>query len=244
MSSCSSQDEWMNAQNAIHLTGPWVAMIFIALMVLGVGFFVAEPARATADGPDHFAVRDVASSDHLHVRERPSASSRIVGTIAWDGNGIANLGCNYGTMENPNPNPWCEIWHFGTQGFVSARYLKEGSAPHELPGARHIATRPSHGLPFEGHWIGDLKYCPADPSEGAPGVEYRLEKTVGYEWHCINDAVSWHEGDKWLFEASCEDEGVPSKRYWMFQVATPDVLISEPGDYVMHRCRYPDPSSN
>lgn len=113
-----------------------------AAVVCFAGIFAAT-AFATADGPDFFAVHDVAASDALNIRAEPHAQARKVGTIPPNGTCIRNLGCQGGltfqeftTMtpeqqkqrlrENPR---WCRVEYQGVTGWVAGRYLREGNCP-------------------------------------------------------------------------------------------------------------------
>ena len=106
----------------------------ISLLMMLVG-----TAAATADGPDYFMVRGVASDDVLNIRQEPDAGSRKIGEIPHDGNGIQNLGCegglSYGEWQEASPaereaaerRRWCRIAYDGVEGWVAARFLAEGS---------------------------------------------------------------------------------------------------------------------
>jgi uncharacterized protein YraI len=109
------------------------------LLVIGLLLGPAQ-ASGTADGPDHYAVRDVAPGDVLNIRAEPSARAPRIGTIPHDGTCIRNLGCQGGLTfqefseltpaqqkqrlrENPR---WCRIEYQGVTGWVAGRYLAEG----------------------------------------------------------------------------------------------------------------------
>ena len=100
-------------------------------------------ALATADGPDHFVVRDVSAGDVLNIRAEPDAKARKLGDIPPGGHCIRNLGCQGGLSleefttlspaqrrqrERDNPR-WCRVEYRGITGWVSARYLAEGPCP-------------------------------------------------------------------------------------------------------------------
>lgn len=100
-------------------------------------------AFATADGPDFFAVRDVAAGDVLNIRAEPNAKARKLGTIPPNGTCIRNLGCQGGLTfqefttltpeqqkrrERENPR-WCRVEYQGVTGWVAGRYLGEGDCP-------------------------------------------------------------------------------------------------------------------
>lgn len=121
------------------LVGHVVARVLGLTLVL-----LAAAAAATADGPDHFAVRGVAAGDALHIRAAPNAKALKVGEIPPDGNCLRNLGCQGGLSlqefttltpaqqqrrlrENPR---WCRIEFQGITGWVAGRYLGEGDCRH------------------------------------------------------------------------------------------------------------------
>lgn len=94
-------------------------------------------ARATAEGPDYFAVRGLKSDIVLTIRAKPSARSRNVGDIPHDGRRIKNLGCQGGPSlaewtemtdeerESAARNRWCRIVYQGIEGWVAGRFLAE-----------------------------------------------------------------------------------------------------------------------
>lgn len=107
-----------------------VGALLLALSTVGL----YEPAWATSDGPDFFAVRDVASNDVLYVREKPSAGSAKVGQIPYNARGIRNMGCHAflkgqevinSDIPLPGTTLWCKVRHERTDGWVNARFLKE-----------------------------------------------------------------------------------------------------------------------
>lgn len=120
------------------------------LLALPLIFAAATPARATADGPDFFMVRGVASDDVLNIRAEPSASAAKIGEIPPDGSGLQNLGCEGGLSfaewqeateaerEAAQRRTWCRISYEGTQGWVAAQFLTEASQP-----AAAIADEPT-----------------------------------------------------------------------------------------------------
>ena len=119
----------------------------IALLVgLATGLGSAA-ASADADGPDFYAVRDVARGDVLNIRAEPDPHARKVGEIPPDGTCVRNLGCRGGLTfeeftnrspaekkqrEGENPR-WCKVDYRGAVGWVNAHYLSEGYCQ---PGAR------------------------------------------------------------------------------------------------------------
>ena len=100
----------------------------------------ALPARADADGPDYYRVRNVAAGHTLALRAEPSTSSRKIARIPADAACLRNLGCRGGltfeefttlsdeqkrrrAQENPR---WCKVDFEGAVGWVDGRYVAEG----------------------------------------------------------------------------------------------------------------------
>ncbi len=93
----------------------------------------APPApRPPADGgdagagPDFWVVAGLPPGDRLNIRAAPSASARVLGTLA-PGETVRNLGC-----ESAGTARWCRIRSTvgaDITGWVSGRYLREGAAP-------------------------------------------------------------------------------------------------------------------
>lgn len=97
-------------------------------------------AQAEADGPDFFRVEGVRAGDVLNIRAAPSATAAKLGGIPPRANGVKNLGCRGGLTfaqwqkagqaerEAAQKTRWCRISWQGVEGWVAARYLREGSA--------------------------------------------------------------------------------------------------------------------
>ncbi len=98
-------------------------------------------ALADADGPDYFKVNGVASNDVLNIRSKADPNAKKVGEIPPEAVCVKNLGCKGGlTMSEftdlskdeqaailrKRPR-WCQVEYQGIKGWVSARYLIEGS---------------------------------------------------------------------------------------------------------------------
>lgn len=115
--------------------------MLLPILVLAVALMTVEarPARATADGPDHYAVTGVAAGDVLNVRAEPSADSAKIGEIPADGRGLRNLGCRgvptFAEWEAMTPaereragkQRWCKVRYGAVEGWVAGRFLKEDS---------------------------------------------------------------------------------------------------------------------
>jgi len=98
-------------------------------------------ALADADGPDYFKVHGVASNDVLNMRSKSNPSSKKVGEIPPGADCVKNFGCKGGltisefmdlskkeqaVIQRKRPR-WCQVEYRGVKGWVSARYLGEGS---------------------------------------------------------------------------------------------------------------------
>lgn len=97
-------------------------------------------AHATADGPDFYAVTDVAVDDVLNLRAGPSEDAEKIGQIAHDARGLQNLGCqgllSFSEWERMTTKEreanrkhyWCKVRHQGVDGWVDGRFLREDSS--------------------------------------------------------------------------------------------------------------------
>jgi len=116
-----------------------IAAPFALLIGLAAGLGSAV-ASAEADGPDFYAVHDVAHGDVLNIRAGPDPHAPKAGEIPPDGTCIRSLGCKGGltfreftelspaekekrARENPR---WCKVEYRGITGWVNAHYLREG----------------------------------------------------------------------------------------------------------------------
>jgi hypothetical protein len=99
-------------------------------------------AHAEADGPDFLRVTGVSEGSVLNVRSGPGLGHRTIGSLAFDADGIRNLGCEGGPTlaewqaaspeerEAARKRRWCRIEHGGAVGWAAGWHLGEGSAPH------------------------------------------------------------------------------------------------------------------
>lgn len=112
---------------------------YLTAALLSLAF--ATSAKAEADGPDFYRVRNVAANDVLNMRSGPSPSAPKVGAIPHDGDGLRNLGCRGGLafeqwrMAKPSERSaaerrrWCRVEFRGATGWVNGRFLAEGGPP-------------------------------------------------------------------------------------------------------------------
>ena len=96
-------------------------------------------ALATADGPDHYRVRGIASGGFLNLRAEPNTQAAILAKIPAGMTCLRNLGCQGGLslqefttlseeekQRRAQANPrWCKVDYQGVAGWVSGRYLAE-----------------------------------------------------------------------------------------------------------------------
>ncbi|KUF10669.1 COG3650 family protein [Pseudoponticoccus marisrubri] len=83
-------------------------------------------AVAAQNLPALYDVTDVASDDILNVRNRPSASSTVIGTLAFDARGVEVVE----TQDN-----WGRVNVDGVSGWASMRFLSrqpDSDLPHAL----------------------------------------------------------------------------------------------------------------
>ena len=109
----------------------------IAALLVAASWMSA--AHATADGPDFYAVTDVATDDVLNLRAGPSEDAEKIGQIAHDARGLQNLGCQglpafneWERMtgkqrEASRKHYWCKVRYQGVDGWVAGRFLREDS---------------------------------------------------------------------------------------------------------------------
>jgi hypothetical protein len=107
------------------------------VLLVGSLAAVASSAHATADGPDYFAVIDVASDAALSLRAEPSVTAEEVGRIAHDARGLRNLGCrglpslaewermSGAERAQSRDAHWCRVRYRGLEGWLPGRFLVE-----------------------------------------------------------------------------------------------------------------------
>ena len=108
----------------------------LLLLIVASGSAIAD-----ADGPDYYKVKGVASNDVLNIRSKADPNTKKVGEIPAGTDCVKNLGCKGGlsmseftdmskeeqaSILKKRPR-WCLVEYRGIKGWVSARYLAEGS---------------------------------------------------------------------------------------------------------------------
>jgi uncharacterized protein len=135
------------------------ALLFLALM------FFAGGAQAQPAEPEYFRITGVKEDDNVNMRRQPNVDSRIVGKIPKDADGIKNLGCKGfltpKQFEKASPawkkasarSGWCEVEYNNVTGWVSRRFLAEGTSPKKetppapvQPAPPPVATAPAPAI--------------------------------------------------------------------------------------------------
>lgn len=99
----------------------------IAAVIL-LSLLIPAAVLATADGPDHYMVRNVRADDTLNVRAEPNAKAKIVGTIPFNAKKIENLGDTFPETKSDMDRPvWCKIKYKDVSGWVACKFLQEDS---------------------------------------------------------------------------------------------------------------------
>lgn len=110
--------------------------LIIPLLIAVSGVVLAE-----ADGPDYYRVHGVVGNDVLNMRSEGHWRATKVGEIPPGAGCVRNLGCEGGVTMDEYMNlskreqaeivkkrpRWCLVEYQGTRGWVSGRYLAEGS---------------------------------------------------------------------------------------------------------------------
>jgi hypothetical protein len=78
-----------------------------------------SPIGAAPSAGPRYRVRGVVPPDTLNLRNAPSATSAIAGTIAADGRGVVATG----RRQRVGATPWWEVTYRGERGWVNARFL-------------------------------------------------------------------------------------------------------------------------
>lgn len=89
-------------------------------------------ANATT-GPGCLWVVNVSPQSVLNVRQKPSASSRIVDQLKPEQHGIIKLESQCTPLSQSWGNRWCPITHYNDgkiiKGWVKARYVRDNDCP-------------------------------------------------------------------------------------------------------------------
>ena len=100
----------------------------LALCAFSLFLFFSLPAFATADGPDFYAVRNVAAGDTLNVRSEPGMKAKVIAKIPCDAKRIENMGDTSPPRVSDMSVPtWCKIRYQGVEGWVGCKFLMEDS---------------------------------------------------------------------------------------------------------------------
>ena len=113
-----------------------ISKLILPLLITLSGVVLAE-----ADGPDYYRVHGVADNDVLNMRSEGHWRAKKVGEIPPGAGCVRNLGCQGGLTMDEYMNlskreqaailkkrpRWCLVEYRETRGWVSGRYLTEGS---------------------------------------------------------------------------------------------------------------------
>jgi hypothetical protein len=154
----------------------------------------AAPARAEADGPDFYRVTGVSEGGRLNVRAGPGLEHPTVGSLAFDADGIRNLGCEGGPTfaewEGASPaereafrmRRWCRIEHGGTVGWAAGGHLAEGSAPAGAAVSAPSAPSEPPDVLVGKRWR--LLFAPTGAARGEAWVEFAADGALHGKLGC------------------------------------------------------------
>ena len=131
-----------------------------ALLAGVLGWSLISSARADADGPDHYSLRDMPSGEAVVLRAEPSPDADVVGGVSTGARCLRNLGCRGGlsmyefsTLSTRDQhdrlalNPrWCRVEYQGRIGWLEGGVLAESATacdPAVGPSAGHRVERVS-----------------------------------------------------------------------------------------------------
>ena len=172
-------------------------------------------AHAEADGPDFLRVIGVGEGSVLKVRSGPGLGHRTVGSLAFDADGIRNLGCEGGPTfaewqaagpeerEAARKRRWCRIEHGATLGWAAGWHLGEGSAPDAASGLSTLVGE---------RW--SLVFAPTGAAVGEAWIEFATDGAVHGKLGCNS------------FRGSAE---VAGEEIRTSPLATTRMLCPEPG---------------
>jgi hypothetical protein len=169
------------ARFAIRRTGAWLPSIFLVAATA----MTATAARAEADGPDFLRVIGVGEGSVLNVRSGPGLGHPAIGRLAFDADGIRNLGCEGGPSfaeweaagpeerEAARQRRWCRIEHGTTVGWAAGWHLGEGSAPDAASGLSDLVGA---------RW--SLVFAPTGAAVGEAWIEFAADGAVHGKLGC------------------------------------------------------------
>ena len=173
-------------QRALSPRFPGAWMPGLALVAATVMTWTA--AHAEADGPDFLRVTGVGEGGVLNVRSGPGLGHPVIGSLAFDADGLRNLGCEGGPTfaewqeaspeerEAARKRRWCRIEHGGTVGWAAGWHLGEGSAPDAASGIAPDLV----GVRWR------LVFAPTGAAVGEAWVEFAADGAVHGKLGCNN----------------------------------------------------------
>ncbi len=119
----------------------------LSIACLGATLLSMSPTglSAAADGPDAWNVSGIPPGQTARLHAAPSARSAVIARLRHDSTGLVNLGCKPGRAKGtikPRDARWCRVEIDGKRGWISSRYLVEGTlAPPVIkPGRTLVAA--------------------------------------------------------------------------------------------------------
>ena len=173
-------------KGALFATRAGASIAGIAAFLAATG--VTGTARAEADGPDFLRVVGVGERGVLNVRSGPGLGHPVIGSLAFDADGLRNLGCEGGPTfaewqeaspeerEAARKRRWCRIEHGGTVGWAAGWHLGEGSAPDAASGIAPDLV----GVRWR------LVFAPTGAAVGEAWVEFAADGAVHGKLGCNN----------------------------------------------------------
>lgn len=174
---------------------------------LTLGLICALALPALADYPQLFSVTGVAADDVLNVREAPSGTATIVGTLPPDARNIE-------VLDRNATRRWGQINLAEGTGWVAMRFLEPQGRSidnYNLPvGLRCFGTEPFWSLDNTG---GALRFTPMDGDGVDLVVERAQDSGIGNDLRRLLD-LSGPNGraSGFVYGAQCSD-GMSDRRY-------------------------------
>lgn len=153
---------------AIDMAFPRPHSCATLLLAVLVCLWPARGALATADGPDYYQARGIATGSSVALRAAPRSDAPQVGRIGPAAACLRNLGCQGGlSLEEFSTLPqaarqqrlaahprWCQVAYQGRTGWVPARYLAESATACDA-GRSGVALAGSGSAVIRGRIRGD-----------------------------------------------------------------------------------------
>lgn len=165
--------------------GAWIALAFAGLLALTSPPDAQERA-APVTGPDVTTIGGISPGARVNVRSGPSTLFAPVGTIAY------GTRVRTGVCLGSGSGRWCQIEAYDSplRGFVSARFLVQGSAT--APGGDDALDGGPDYWAVRGLPAGDRLNVRRDPSASSPALATLSEGEVVQNMGCrMNGNSRW-----------------------------------------------------